>query len=170
MDKPLRCAILTISDRSARGERPDLSGAALAEQINLLGWTLTAKRLLPDEAEAISATLRQLANSGSVDVVLTTGGTGSAPRDVTTEATQAVIERNVPGLAESMRMESYKFNPNAMLSRGVAGIYRNTLILNLPGSPKGAVENFIVVAPVLAHAVALILSSPDAESGHQFKH
>jgi molybdopterin adenylyltransferase len=166
----LRCAILTISDRSYKGERPDLSGPALTEQIKELGWTLTAKKIVPDDIEKIQNVLRELADAGDIDILLTTGGTGVAPRDVTPEATLTVIEKNVPGLAELMRMEGYKLNPHAMLGRGVAGIYKNTLILNLPGSPKGAVEDLIIVAPLLAHAVALIQSSPDAENGHQFKH
>jgi molybdenum cofactor synthesis domain-containing protein len=166
----LRCAVLTISDRSSAGERPDVSGPALIEQIKQLGWQVIAKKIVPDNIELIQNALREVANTGSIDVLFTTGGTGCAPRDVTPEATLAVIEKNIPGLAEAMRMESLKLNPHAMLSRGLAGIYHNTLIINLPGSPKGAVENFEIVAPVLAHAVALIQSDPDAESGHQFKH
>lgn len=170
MSDAIRCAILTISDRAFSGERSDQSGPALAARVSELKWTVVAQKIVPDNLEMIQNALREFANHGNTDIVLTTGGTGCAPRDVTPEATAAVIEKNVPGLAEAMRMESMKLNPHSMLSRGVAGIYHNTLIINLPGSPKGAVENFDIISAVLPHAVDLIQSDPDAENRHQFNH
>jgi molybdenum cofactor synthesis domain-containing protein len=123
--------------------------------------------ILPDSQDSISRLLMDWADSGQLDIILTTGGTGFAPRDVTPEATQAVIERTAPGLAEAMRSSSLKFTQHAMLSRATAGIRKRTLILNLPGSPKGAVENLEVVIPVLPHAVQLLQEDPDAEAGHK---
>jgi molybdenum cofactor synthesis domain-containing protein len=127
---------------------------------------VTRQALLPDDESAIRATLSEWADSGELDVILTTGGTGFAPRDVTPEATRAVIEREAPGLAEAMRAASLQITPHAMLSRIVAGIRKRTLILNLPGSPKGAVENLQVVLPVLPHAVQLLREDPRSESTH----
>jgi molybdenum cofactor synthesis domain-containing protein len=123
--------------------------------------------LLPDEEPAIREILISWADSGEIDVILTTGGTGFSPRDVTPEATRAVIEREAPGLAEAMRATSLKVTPHAMLSRIVTGIRRKTLIINLPGSPKGAIENLQVVIPVLPHAVQLLQEDPTSESTHQ---
>jgi molybdopterin adenylyltransferase len=162
----IRFAILTLSDRSARGERADASGPALARLIEAEGWTVTTQDLLPDDESAIRERLRTWADNGEMDVILTTGGTGFAPRDVTPEATRAVIDREAPGLAESMRAASLKVTPHAMLSRIVTGIRKRTLILNLPGSPKGAVENLQVVIPVLPHAVQLLREDPASESTH----
>ncbi len=162
----LRFGLLTLSDRSSRGERPDVSGPALAHLIQTQGWSITRQALLPDDEPAICALLAEWADSGEMDVILTTGGTGFAPRDVTPEATRAVIEREAPGLAEAMRAASLKITPHAMLSRVVAGIRKRTLIINLPGSPKGAVENLQVVLPVLPHAVQLLREDPQSESSH----
>jgi molybdenum cofactor synthesis domain-containing protein len=162
----LRVAILTVSDRSARGEREDLSGPALAQAVAKEGWGVVHQEIVPDELDAISAKLSAWADGGEVDVILTTGGTGFAPRDVTPEATLSVIERRAPGLAEAMRAASLQATPHAMLSRAEAGIRKATLILNLPGSPKGAVENLKVALPVLAHAVKLLREDPGAEAGH----
>ena len=162
----IRFGILTLSDRSSRGERADSSGPALAALLQAGGWLVTRQALLPDEESAIRATLSDWADSGELDVILTTGGTGFAPRDVTPEATRAVIEREAPGLAEAMRAASLQITPHAMLSRIVAGIRKRTLILNLPGSPKGAVENLQVVLPVLPHAVQLLREDPRSESTH----
>jgi molybdopterin adenylyltransferase len=159
----IRFAILTLSDRSARGEREDASGPALARLIEAEGWSVTKQDLLPDDESAIRERLRTWADGGDMDVILTTGGTGFAPRDVTPEATRAVIDRETPGLAEAMRAASLKVTPHAMLSRIVTGIRKRTLILNLPGSPKGAMENFLVVAPVLEHAVRLM---QNIDAGH----
>jgi molybdenum cofactor synthesis domain-containing protein len=122
--------------------------------------------LLPDEESAIRQVLTTWADSGELDVILTTGGTGFSPRDVTPEATRAVIDREAPGLAEAMRAASLKVTPHAMLSRIVTGIRRRTLIINLPGSPKGALENFQVAIPVLPHAVQLLQEDPASESSH----
>lgn len=162
----IRFGILTLSDRSARGERPDASGPALAELIQARGWIVAAQRILPDDEASIRAGLIAWADSGDFDVILTTGGTGFAPRDVTPDATRAVIQREAPGLAEAMRAESLKRTPHAMLSRAVAGIRGRTLIVNLPGSPKGAVENLQTVLPVLPHAVQLLTDDPDSEKSH----
>ena len=152
----IRFGILTISDRSSRGERADSSGPALVRLIQAEGWAVTKQSLLPDEESAIRDLLAAWADSSDMDVILTTGGTGFSPRDVTPEATRAVIQRETPGLAEAMRAASLKVTPHAMLSRIVAGIRGKTLIINLPGSPKGAVENLQVVFPVLSHAIQLL--------------
>lgn len=162
----IRFGILTLSDRSARGERADLSGTALAELIHAQNWSVAKQAILPDDESAIRAILIEWADSGEVDVILTTGGTGFAPRDVTPEATRAVIQRDAPGLAETMRAESMKKTPHAMLSRAVAGIRGRTLIVNLPGSPKGAVENLQTVLSVLTHAAQLLTDDPDSEKSH----
>jgi molybdopterin adenylyltransferase len=130
------------------------------------GWELVETSVVPDDIEAIQQTLIAWSDSQRIDVLLTTGGTGFAPRDVTPEATLAVIERLTPGLSEAMRSESLKVTPHAMLSRAVAGIRKRTLIINLPGSPKAAVENLLVVLPVIPHAVELLQDSPSSESGH----
>ncbi len=162
----IRFGILTLSDRSSRGEREDESGPALASRIDGEGWSVARTLILPDDESYIRETLAQWADSGEFDIILTTGGSGFAPRDVTPEATRAVIEREAPGLAEAMRSASLKITPHAMLSRSVAGIRGKTLIVNLPGSPKGAVENFEAVIPVLGHAIQLLQDSPKAEAGH----
>lgn len=158
--------ILTLSDRSARGERADASGPALADLIRAEGWSVVKQGVLPDELAAIRDLLISWADSGELDVILTTGGTGFASRDVTPEATREVIDREAPGLAEAMRAASLKITPHAMLSRVVAGMRGKTLIINLPGSPKGAVENLQVVLPVLPHAVQLLREDPASESTH----
>jgi molybdenum cofactor synthesis domain-containing protein len=162
----IRFGILTLSDRSSRGEREDLSGPALTRLIQAEGWSIVKQSLLPDDESAIRQILIEWTDGNEVDVILTTGGTGFAPRDVTPEVTRAVIEREAPGLAEAMRAASLKITPHAMLSRVVAGIRRKTLIINLPGSPKGAVENLQVVIPVLSHAVQLLRDDPKSESTH----
>jgi len=162
----IRFGILTLSDRSARGERPDTSGLALARLVQDEGWSVTGQAILPDDESAIRATLIEWVEGGEMDVILTTGGTGFSPRDVTPEATRAVIERDAPGLAEAMRAASLKITPHGMLSRIVTGIRKRTIIINLPGSPKGAVENLQVVIPVLEHAIKLLQESPEAEAGH----
>ena len=165
----IRFGILTVSDRSSRGERPDLSGPALVEQVEALGWRVVLTDIVPDEVAVLTKILVRWCDSGGMDVILTTGGTGFSPRDVTTEATQSVIDRPAPGLAEAMRNESLKITPHAMLSRGVTGIRGRTLIVNLPGSPKAARENLEFLVPVLPHAVHLLDDDPDAESGHQLR-
>lgn len=162
----IRFGILTLSDRSARGERADASGPALADLIRAENWSVAEQAILPDNESAIRSKLMEWADSGRFDVILTTGGTGFALRDVTPEATRAVIQRDAPGLAETMRAESLKKTPHAMLSRAVAGIRGQTLIINLPGSPKGAIENLQTIAPVLSHAVQLLKDDPASESSH----
>ncbi len=162
----LRFGILTVSDRSWRGERPDAAGPALEEIILSQGWEVVYREILPDEMPLLREKLISWADSDRVDVILTTGGTGFSPRDVTPEATQAVIQRAAPGLAEAMRYYSLQFTPHAMLSRALAGIRGRTLIVNLPGSPKGAVENLGVILPVLRHAIDLLRDEPGAEAGH----
>jgi molybdopterin adenylyltransferase len=151
----LRIAILTASDRSARGERDDLSGPALVELIEEQGWRVVQQTILPDDLKLLREILTLWADRDDADIILVTGGTGFAPRDVTPEATRAVIEREAPGLT------------HAMLSRAVAGIRGRVLIVNLPGSPKGAVENLQVILPVLPHAVELLREDPNAEAHHK---
>jgi len=162
----LRFGILTLSDRSAKGERADASGPALAEAIRAAGWSVAKQAILPDDESAICAALTEWADGGDVDIILTTGGTGFAPRDVTPEATRKVIQREAPGLAEAMRADSLKKTPHAMLSRAVVGIRGRTLIVNLPGSPKAAVENLQTILPVLSHAVQLLTDDPNSEASH----
>jgi molybdopterin adenylyltransferase len=163
----IRVGILTISDRSWRGERPDASGPALVETIQAQGWQVVRQMILPDDMDDLCKLLSAWADSGEIDLILTTGGTGFARRDITPEATQAVIERPAPGLAEAMRNASLQVTPHAMLSRATSGIRKQSLIVNLPGSPKGAVENLQTILPVLPHAVQLLQEDPQAESGHQ---
>lgn len=163
----MRTGILTISDRSVRGERPDTSGPLIAEIVQqALGASVVAQEIVPDDRPTISARLAAWADSGQMDLILTTGGTGFAPRDVTPEATRAVFDREAPGLAEAMRAASLLKTPHAMLSRGVCGLRGRTLIVNLPGSPRAVRENLEVILPVLPHAIDLLRDSPDSEQGH----
>ncbi|RPH58528.1 MAG: MogA/MoaB family molybdenum cofactor biosynthesis protein [Chloroflexi bacterium] len=162
----LRFGILTVSDRSSRGERPDTSGPALAEAVIAQGWQVVLREIIPDEIELLKNLLAEWADSGQMDVILATGGTGFAPRDVTPEATRAVVERFTPGLDEAMRAASLQVTPHAMLSRAVSGLRQRTLIVNLPGSPKGALENLRVIIPVLPHAIQLLRDDPASEQGH----
>ena len=163
----MRIGILTVSDRSSRGERPDASGPALREQATELGWQVMRMEIVPDDLAILKETLARWSDAGDLDLILTTGGTGFAPRDVTPEATLAVVDRLAPGLAEAMRAESLKITPHAMLSRAAAGIRGRTLIVNLPGSPKAARENLAVIQTVLPHAVQLLRDDPASEAGHQ---
>ena len=156
MLRSLRFAVLTISDRSSTGQRVDVSGPLLASIVRENGGEAVHIAILPDDRPAIRAELEAVADSGDVDIILTTGGTGFAPRDVTPEATRDVLEKEAPGLAEAMRAESLEKTPTAMLSRAVAGIRKTTLIVNLPGSPKAARENLEVILPALSHAVELL--------------
>lgn len=157
-----RVAILTVSDRSAQGSRADRSGDVIRDLVTAqLDAEIVAYRIVPDEQPAIVAGLREWADAGVADLILTTGGTGLAPRDVTPEATRAVIERDVPGIPEAMRAASLAVTPFAMLSRMVAGTRGRTLIINLPGSPKGVRENLTVVLPALAHGLDKLLGDPN---------
>ncbi len=164
----IRVGVLTVSDRSARGDRDDLGGPAVAQAV-LAGvpTAVVAERaIVPDDRASIAAALIHWTDELRLDLILTTGGTGFAPRDVTPEATLAVVERQAPGLAEAMRVESLRVTKYALLSRAVAGIRGRTLIVNLPGSPKGAVENLAAIASVLPHAIELLTEAPEAEQHH----
>jgi molybdopterin adenylyltransferase len=152
----MRVAILTISDKSSRGEREDLSGPAIRAALQEQDVAFVDYRVVPDEQHDIAEALFHLSERSDVDVILTTGGTGLAPRDVTPQATLSTIDYEVPGIAEAMRAESVRVTPAGMLSRGVAGVRRGTLIVNLPGSPKAVRETLAVVAPALPHAVSTL--------------
>ncbi len=156
----MKAAVVTVSDRVSRGEADDRSGPALAGKLEDLGFD-TSLSVVPDGIDTVAAELRRLA--GSVAVIVTTGGTGFSPRDVTPEATRLVIEREAPGLAEAMRAVTFGVNPHGMLSRGVCGIVGNTVIINVPGSVKGAIESIEVVAPALRHGLELLSAT---ESDH----
>jgi molybdopterin adenylyltransferase len=152
----MRVAIVTVSDSVAQAKREDRSGPAIVERCRLLGWNVSATRVVADDEATIRSALSELADSGTVDLILTTGGTGIGPRDVTPEATTAVAAKLIPGLAELMRSVGQRSTSRAVLSRAVAGVRRQSLILNLPGSPKGAVESFDAVADLLPHAVDVL--------------
>jgi len=156
----VRAAILTVSDGVTAGTREDLSGDLLAERLAGAGFDLGERRTVPDDADTIEDALRELA--GAADLVLTTGGTGFAPRDVTPEATARVVERATPGLDEHMRAVSIAVSPHGMLSRGRSGIAGSALIVNFPGSPKACAELFDAVAPALDHGLRLLLDLPTA--------
>jgi molybdenum cofactor synthesis domain-containing protein len=165
-DLAVRVGILTVSDRSYAGLRDDLSGPALAEQVRELGWELVWQDTLPDDRDLLAEFLKKQCDSQEIDLLLSTGGTGFARRDVTPEATQDVVEKNAPGLAEVIRAESLKITPHAMLARNTAGIRRKTLIVNLSGSPKAAREQFSFIQEALPHAVQLLREDPGAENEH----
>jgi molybdopterin adenylyltransferase len=155
-----RAAILTISDKGFRGEREDQSGPVLREILHKAGFFIADFEVLPDDQPLLEQRLRHLADESCLDLVVTTGGTGVSPRDVTPDATLAVIDRRVPGMAEAMRANSLGKTPHAMLSRAVVGIRGQTLIINLPGSVKGAQENMEAVLPALDHALDKIQGDP----------
>jgi molybdopterin adenylyltransferase len=167
--KKLRIGILTVSDRSSQGKRDDLSGPALQEMVQAQGWQIKEFGIVPDEMQMIKEHLVRWSDSNQLDMILTTGGTGFGPRDITPEATQEVIEREAPGIAEAMRAESLRITPHAMMSRSRAGIRGRTLIINLPGSPKAAIENLNVIIPIVEHAVELLSGDPGSEQGHTYK-
>jgi molybdenum cofactor synthesis domain-containing protein len=155
-----RAAILTISDKGFKGEREDQSGPMLREILGKAGFSIAKVEILPDDQQLLEQQLRHLADESCLDLVVTTGGTGVSPQDVTPDATLAVIDREVPGMAEAMRANSLAKTPHAMLSRGVAGVRGQTLIINLPGSIKGARENMEVLLPALEHALDKIQGDP----------
>ena len=157
----MRIGILTISDRASRGEYEDQSGPALREMVQKqFGEDVDLTHVVPDEFMEIKSALMKWCDDAKLDLILTTGGTGFAPRDVTPEATRAVVEREAPGLVQAMLAASLAKTPHAMLTRMVAGIRGQTLIVNLPGSPKGATENLAVILPALPHAVELLRGKP----------
>ena len=164
-----RVGILTLSDRGAAGEYQDCSGPVIRElAVERLGAEVVEYAVIPDDFERIRDTLVAWADEARLDLILTTGGTGFAPRDVTPEATKAVIEREAPGLVLAMLRDSLAVTPHAMLSRGVAGIRGRTLIVNLPGSPKAVRENLESILPALPHALELLREAPEAEAGHTY--
>lgn len=159
--------IITVSDKGSQGQREDKAGPDIKALVEEKGWQVTATTIIPDEQKVIEAKLIEYADELGVDVIFTTGGTGFSPRDVTPEATLAVIERQAPGIAEAMRWESLKITPMAMLSRAAAGIRGKTVIVNLPGSPKAVKECLAVILPALAHGVE-ILQGVTGECAGQF--
>ena len=152
----IRVAILTISDSAVAGTRKDLSGPALAAKVEALRWSIVARQVQPDDREKVAAAMIQLIDSGEIDVLLSTGGTGLGPRDVTPEATKTVADRAIPGFGELMRSEGRKTARFASLSRGGAAARGSVLIVNFPGSPKGAVDSLVAVADLIPHAVDLL--------------
>lgn len=156
-------AVLTISDKGARGERIDTSGPAIAAMLEADGWDVVYRSMIPDDMEKIQAELFKCSDQLGVCLVLTTGGTGFSPRDITPEATLAVVQRMTPGIPEAMRAASMRITPKGCLSRGVAGIRGRTLIVNLPGSEKAAKENLSAVQPALKHGIQMLLSDGSAD-------
>ena len=152
----IRAVVITVSDACSRGQREDTSGAALVQLLTDLGAEIVDRKVLSDDLDPLVQLLKESADRDDVNLIVTTGGTGLGPRDNTPEATQQVIEREAPGIAEAIRAESLKATAMAMLSRGVCGVRSGTLIVNLPGSPKAVKESFAVIAPVLPHAIDLL--------------
>ncbi|HET9714212.1 MAG TPA: MogA/MoaB family molybdenum cofactor biosynthesis protein [Pyrinomonadaceae bacterium] len=152
----IRAVVITVSDACSRGEREDTSGEALVQLLNELGAQIVDKKILSDDLDPLVQSLTEYAQRDDVNLIITTGGTGLGPRDNTPEATQQVIEREAPGIAEAIRLESLKATPMAMLSRAVCGVRSGTLIINVPGSPKAVRESFAVVAPIIPHAINLL--------------
>jgi molybdopterin adenylyltransferase len=156
----IRASIITLSDKGSKGEREDESGKTIREMITGINALVSHYEVLPDEKQRIIEVLSRLSDSGTIDLIITTGGTGVSARDVTPQATLAVIDCELPGMAEAMRAESLKKTPHAMISRAVAGIRKQTLIVNLPGSPRAVRENLAVILPALPHAIEKIKGDP----------
>lgn len=154
------CAVVTMSDKGAAGKREDTSGPALKQILADHGFKIKEYKIIPDDEETIVETLKDLADNKRIDLVVTTGGTGVSPTDVTPEAMDRILEREIPGMAEAMRAASFTKTPHSVISRGKAGIRKNTLIINLPGSKKGAVENIEVLLPAIPHAISKIHGDP----------
>lgn len=153
---PYNAVVITVSDKGSAGERVDKSGPLLKSLLEDLGYSVGNVQIVPDERDQISALLKDLSDSGKVDLIVTTGGTGAAKRDITPEATMDIIDRSMPGLAELLRFEGMKRTNRAVLSRGVSGICRETLIINLAGSPKAVSEGIEILSPVLNHAMHML--------------
>jgi molybdopterin adenylyltransferase len=152
----MKIAVITISDTVAQGERRDASGPAVVARCQELGWAVSSTHLVADDTFQIQTTIKRLADEEKMDLILTTGGTGLGPRDVTPEATEAIAEKMIPGFAEEMRRKGLEKTPRAILSRSSAAIRGTTLILNFPGSPKGAVESLDAIAPLIVHSIQII--------------
>ncbi len=160
----IRVGILTVSDRSYRGERKDESGPLIRQLVlEHLDANIEAEGIVPDDGDAIAKKLIEWCDEKRLHLILTTGGTGFSPRDITPEATKNVIDREVPGFSEAMRMEGFKKTPHALLSRGIAGIRGKTLIINLPGSPKAVREGLLLIFPAIPHAISTLLDTPEKE-------
>ena len=153
---PFFAAVLTVSDKAAAGQREDTSGAAIRELLTSIGIEVARYEIVADEQDVVAARLREWADGGAVQLIVTTGSTGLGPRDVIPEATKAVLEYEVPGIAEAMRAEGLRYTPMSMISRALAGVRNRILIINLPGSPRGVRENLSLVLPVLHHALELL--------------
>lgn len=160
----INAVVFTVSDRSARGEQEDVSGKILVDLLTEMGASIIATEIMTDDLAPLAEKLSLYADRAEVNLIMTTGGTGFSPRDNTPEATRAIIQREASGLAEAMRLETLRQTPLAMLSRGVCGIRSETLIVNLPGSPKGVRESFAVIKNVLSHAVSILSGKPHDEA------
>ncbi|MFQ5674343.1 MAG: molybdenum cofactor biosynthesis protein B [bacterium] len=165
----IKAAILTISTRGSQGKQEDTSGQAIQEILQKIDTDIVDYLIIPDDREQIVAQLKRLVEDVKAELILTTGGTGLSPTDVTPEATLAVIDRRVPGLEEAMRMTGFKKTPHALLSRAVAGIHKNALIINLPGSPKGVRENLEAILSAIPHGVKILKGGQVDDKEHDFQ-